>query len=61
MWNGCPGSGKTAAFLVPILTQIYTNGPQVNNAAAMKPAVSFQTQLFDDVLKFAVSNKAFSC
>ena len=42
-WNGCfcgVGSGKTAAFLVPILTQIYTNGPQANNTAAPKPAVS---------------------
>lgn len=36
----CIGSGKTAAFLVPILTQIYSNGPQANNAAAPKPAVS---------------------
>jgi len=36
----CIGSGKTAAFLVPILTQIYINGPQANNAAAPKPAVS---------------------
>jgi ATP-dependent RNA helicase DDX3X len=25
------GSGKTAAFLVPILTQIYANGPSANN------------------------------
>jgi len=38
------GSGKTAAFLVPILTQIYSVGPQANNTAAPKPAVS------DDVL-----------
>jgi len=36
----CIGSGKTAAFLVPILAQIYTNGPQANNTAAPKPAVS---------------------
>jgi superfamily II DNA/RNA helicase len=31
------GSGKTAAFLVPILTQIYVNGPQANGAVASKP------------------------
>ena len=35
------GSGKTAAFLVPILAQIYTIGPQGNNSAAPKPAVSY--------------------
>jgi len=39
-WSACfrLGSGKTAAFLVPILAQIYTTGP-LNNAP--KPAVSF--------------------
>ena len=45
------GSGKTAAFLVPILSQIYSQGPTLDTNSDAAPHVS----LFGVYYKFDVS------
>ncbi|MPC30356.1 ATP-dependent RNA helicase bel [Portunus trituberculatus] len=63
------GSGKTAAFLVPILNQIYEHGPvQVKNnnprgrskqyplALVLAPTRELATQIYDESRKFSYSS-----
>ncbi|XP_026466509.1 LOW QUALITY PROTEIN: ATP-dependent RNA helicase bel-like [Ctenocephalides felis] len=58
------GSGKTAAFLVPILNQIYERGPPPNSRSyghrkqyplglVLAPTRELATQIFDEAKKFA--------
>lgn len=65
------GSGKTAAFLVPILNQIYESGPvQVKNqprgggrskqyplALVLAPTRELATQIYDEARKFAYRSR----
>ncbi|KAG1708524.1 ATP-dependent RNA helicase DDX3Y [Nymphon striatum] len=66
------GSGKTAAFLVPILNQIYENGPPTNApqqpriggrrkqfplALILAPTRELATQIYDESKKFAYRSK----
>lgn len=40
--NICAGSGKTAAFLVPILSQIYANGPVTGSTPGSVPVSTLE-------------------
>lgn len=63
------GSGKTAAFLVPILNQIYQSGPaptppnsggrrkQYPLGLVLAPTRELATQIFDEVRKFAYRSR----
>lgn len=65
------GSGKTAAFLVPILNQIYESGPrppppQANSSGRRKqyplglvlaPTRELATQIYDEARKFAYRSR----
>lgn len=65
------GSGKTAAFLVPILNQIYESGPRpppvhVNSSGKRKqyplglvlaPTRELATQIYDEARKFAYRSR----
>lgn len=61
------GSGKTAAFLVPILNQLYERGPDPNMvfnkrkqyplALVLAPTRELATQIYDEAKKFAYRSK----
>ncbi|KAK2713871.1 hypothetical protein QYM36_009679 [Artemia franciscana] len=66
------GSGKTAAFLIPILNRIYENGPVHNGyqsrgggyrrkqypiALVLAPTRELATQIFDEAKKFSYRSK----
>ena len=65
------GSGKTAAFLVPILNQIYEDGPAAQNsgshgygrrkqcplALVLAPTRELATQIYDEARKFSYRSK----
>ena len=71
------GSGKTAAFLVPILNQIFERGPVINAAAAgqrsygrrkqyplalvLAPTRELATQIYDEAKKFAYRSRVRPC
>lgn len=68
------GSGKTAAFLVPILNQIYENGPvhcadqgkpgrrkQYPLALILSPTRELATQIYDESRKFAYRSRVRPC
>lgn len=71
------GSGKTAAFLVPILNQIFERGPVVNAntagqrsygrrkqyplALVLAPTRELATQIYDEARKFAYRSKVRPC
>lgn len=62
------GSGKTAAFLVPILNQIYESGPQAIPpqggrrkqyplGLVLAPTRELATQIYDEARKFAYRSR----
>lgn len=70
------GSGKTAAFLVPILNQIFERGPVVTSAGAQRsygrrkqyplalvlaPTRELATQIYDEAKKFAYRSRVRPC
>lgn len=66
------GSGKTAAFLVPILNQIYEAGPvkqvgpfvrrkQFPLGLVLAPTRELATQIFDEARKFAYRSRVRPC
>ncbi|KAI9558726.1 hypothetical protein GHT06_015515 [Daphnia sinensis] len=70
------GSGKTAAFLVPILNQLFERGPVVNTAAGQRsyarrkqyplalvlaPTRELATQIYDEAKKFAYRSRVRPC
>jgi len=68
------GSGKTAAFLVPILNQILLNGPaggmqtqgfgrrkQFPNALVLAPTRELATQIYEEARKFAYRSLVRPC
>jgi len=69
------GSGKTAAFLVPILNRIYESGPAPNGAASqgygrkkqyplaliLAPTRELATQIFDESRKFSYRSRVRPC
>ncbi|XP_076339788.1 putative ATP-dependent RNA helicase Pl10 [Tachypleus tridentatus] len=70
------GSGKTAAFLVPILNHIYENGPPKNLpeppkfssrikqyplALVLSPTRELACQIYDESLKFAYRSRVKPC
>ena len=71
------GSGKTAAFLVPILNQIFERGPVVSaNSASQRsygrrkqyplalvlaPTRELATQIYDEAKKFAYRSRVRPC
>lgn len=67
------GSGKTAAFLVPIMNQMYERGPvNVNNGRSYRrkqypmglvlaPTRELATQIYDETKKFAYRSKLRPC
>ncbi|CAH4030777.1 putative ATP-dependent RNA helicase Pl10 isoform X3 [Pieris brassicae] len=68
------GSGKTAAFLVPILNQIYEAGPVKNMGAVRRtghkqyplglvlaPTRELATQIYDEARKFAYRSRVRPC
>lgn len=70
------GSGKTAAFLVPILNQLFERGPVVNSAAGQRsyarrkqyplalvlaPTRELATQIYDEAKKFAYRSRVRPC
>lgn len=67
------GSGKTAAFLVPIMNQMYERGPvNMNNARSYRrkqfpmglvlaPTRELATQIYDETKKFAYRSKLRPC
>jgi len=71
------GSGKTAAFLVPILNQIFERGPQANQgnsgqrsygrrkqyplALVLAPTRELATQIYDEARKFAYRSRVRPC
>ncbi len=71
------GSGKTAAFLVPILNQIFERGPVVNSggsgqrsygrrkqfplALVLAPTRELATQIYDEARKFAYRSRVRPC
>lgn len=65
------GSGKTAAFLVPILNQMYERGPPPVNRSyrrkqfplglVLAPTRELATQIYDESKKFAYRSKVRPC
>lgn len=67
------GSGKTAAFLVPIMNQMYERGPMpVNNGRSYRrkqypmglvlaPTRELATQIYDETKKFAYRSRLRPC
>lgn len=70
------GSGKTAAFLVPILNQLFERGPVVSSAAGQRsyarrkqyplalvlaPTRELATQIYDEAKKFAYRSRVRPC
>lgn len=64
------GSGKTAAFLVPILNQMYEHGPpnttryrrkQFPLGLVLAPTRELATQIYDESRKFAYRSKVRPC
>jgi len=69
------GSGKTAAFLVPILNRIYESGPAPNGASSqgygrkkqyplaliLAPTRELATQIFDESRKFSYRSRVRPC
>ncbi|XP_046393481.1 ATP-dependent RNA helicase DDX3X isoform X3 [Ischnura elegans] len=66
------GSGKTAAFLVPILNQMYENGPSPNarsyprrkqypHALILAPTRELATQIWEEARKFAYRSRLRPC
>ncbi|GLV41421.1 belle [Carabus blaptoides fortunei] len=67
------GSGKTAAFLVPIMNQMYERGPvQINNGRSYRrkqypmglvlaPTRELATQIYDETKKFAYRSRLRPC
>lgn len=67
------GSGKTAAFLVPILNQMYENGPpnisqarsyrrkQYPLGLVLAPTRELATQIYDESKKFAYRSRVRPC
>ncbi|GLG93124.1 ATP-dependent RNA helicase bel [Gryllus bimaculatus] len=69
------GSGKTAAFLVPVLNQMYERGPQQMNSSArqygrrklfplglvLAPTRELATQIYDEARKFAYRSRLRPC
>lgn len=67
------GSGKTAAFLVPIMNQMYERGPvNINNGRSYRrkqypmglvlaPTRELATQIYDETKKFAYRSKLRPC
>ena len=70
------GSGKTAAFLVPILNQIFERGPVMTNsigqrsygrrkqyplALVLAPTRELATQIYDEAKKFAYRSRVRPC
>ena len=70
------GSGKTAAFLVPILNQIFERGPVPNASAGQRsyarrkqyplalvlaPTRELATQIYDEAKKFAYRSRVRPC
>ncbi|XP_050539575.1 putative ATP-dependent RNA helicase Pl10 isoform X3 [Daktulosphaira vitifoliae] len=68
------GSGKTAAFLVPILNQIYEKGPAAYNGGPktqsrrkyplgliLAPTRELATQIYDEAKKFAYRSRVRPC
>ena len=69
------GSGKTAAFLVPILNRIYEDGPagggaqnfgygrrkQYPLALVLAPTRELATQIYDEARKFSYRSKVRPC
>lgn len=70
------GSGKTAAFLVPILNQIFERGPaptqttgqrsygrrkQYPLALVLAPTRELATQIYDEAKKFAYRSRVRPC
>lgn len=67
------GSGKTAAFLVPILNQMYERGPpninqgrsyrrkQLPFGLVLAPTRELATQIYDESKKFAYRSRVRPC
>merc|ERR1719509_522805 len=67
------GSGKTAAFLVPMLNRIYEDGPakdagfgygrrkQYPLALVLAPTRELATQIYDEARKFSYRSKVRPC
>ena len=65
------GSGKTAAFLVPILNQMYQRGPQNNRpyshrkqypmGLVLAPTRELATQIYDEARKFSYRSRLRPC
>ena len=66
------GSGKTAAFLVPILNQMYENGPPIIThgrsrrkqyplGLVLAPTRELATQIYDESKKFAYRSRVRPC
>lgn len=54
------GSGKTAAFLVPILNQLYKNGPPTNAPQVSHSSFVFYHNQMEIILRFRPSTFLFS-
>ncbi|XP_016095404.1 putative ATP-dependent RNA helicase an3 [Sinocyclocheilus grahami] len=54
------GSGKTAAFLLPVLSQIYTEGPG-EALQAVKNSAQLALQIYDEARKFAYRSHVRPC
>uniref|UniRef100_A0AAY4D8F8 RNA helicase n=1 Tax=Denticeps clupeoides TaxID=299321 RepID=A0AAY4D8F8_9TELE len=60
------GSGKTAAFLLPVLSQIYTDGPgealqQYPLSLVLAPTRELALQIYDEARKFAYRSRVRPC
>uniref|UniRef100_A0A4W4H4J0 RNA helicase n=1 Tax=Electrophorus electricus TaxID=8005 RepID=A0A4W4H4J0_ELEEL len=61
------GSGKTAAFLLPVLSQIYTDGPgdalqaQYPISLVLAPTRELALQIYDEARKFAYRSRVRPC
>ena len=71
---GCAqtGSGKTAAFLIPILSQMYANGPplraekfsrdkQYPTALVLAPTRELASQIYEEAVKFTYRSHVRAC